>query len=268
MLDIDRRPDSSARSRALGATWATVCVHVGLAAAILFVVRERPARDDVKQREGKDPPHVVWLERPGDVGGGGNSGNNSSRPPQRAQRRGADRQTLPARRPVTLRTAQTSAPPVQEITIPALPEASGLTDVAGVVSTVALVDPSSLGPRSGRGSGAGDGPGLDEGTGGNTGGGPRGPGGNTTSPEVIRQVRPNYTNAALQARVRGLVVMDAVVLPDGSVGDVKIVRSLDKRFGLDEEAIKAVKQWRFRPAQRSGGPVAMLVSVEMMFELR
>jgi protein TonB len=81
-------------------------------------------------------------------------------------------------------------------------------------------------------------------------------------------VRPNYTNAALQARVRGLVVLDAVVLPDGSVGEVKIVRSLDQRFGLDEEAIKAVKQWRFRPARRAGGPIAMLVSVEMMFELR
>ena len=81
-------------------------------------------------------------------------------------------------------------------------------------------------------------------------------------------MRPNYTSPALQARVQGVVVMDAVVLPDGSVGEVKIVRSLDGRFGLDEEALKAVKQWRFRPAARAGRPIAMLVSVEMMFELR
>ena len=62
--------------------------------------------------------------------------------------------------------------------------------------------------------------------------------------------------------------MDAIVLPDGSVGAVKIVRSLDPRFGLDQEAMKAVKQWRFRPAARGGKPIAMLVSVEMLFELR
>jgi protein TonB len=167
-----------------------------------------------------------------------------------------------------MRAATVNDPPAQEISIPAVPKASGITDVLGVVSTIAVADPSSLGPRSGPGSGDGDGKGLDRGYGANAGGGPPGPGGPLTSPEIIRQVRPNYTNAALQARVRGLVVMDAVVLPDGSVGDVKIVRSLDQRFGLDEEAIKAVKQWRFRPGRRSGGPIAMLVSVEMMFELR
>jgi protein TonB len=104
--------------------------------------------------------------------------------------------------------------------------------------------------------------------GGNIGGGRRGPGGSLVSPEVIKQVRPNYTSSALQARVRGLVIMDAVVLADGSVGDVKVVRSLDRTFGLDDEAIKAVKQWRFRPGKRSGDPVPMMVSVEMVFELR
>ena len=267
MLDILRPADRSARSRAVGATWASACLHVFLALGILWAVRGRPASSD-HQSDRHEQPRIVWLNRPGEIGGGSSSGNHSSRPPQTVQRRGADRRTMPARRPVALASATVNEPPIGEISIPALPEASGLNDISGVVSTVAVVDPSSLGPRSGPGSGGGDGRGLDDGVGNNTGGGPPGRGGNTTSPEVIRQVRPNYTNAALQARVRGLVVMDAVVLPDGSVGDVKIVRSLDKRFGLDEEAIRAVKQWRFRPARRAGGPIATLVSVEMMFELR
>ena len=175
---------------------------------------------------------------------------------------------MPAARPISLTSVAIQEPQLPEITIPAVPEASGVKDVFGVVERVAVADPSSLGPRTGPGSGDGDGKGLDRGQGMNTGSGLPGPGSAINSPEIIRQVRPNHTNGALQARVRGLVVMDAVVLPDGSVGDVKIVRSLDKRFGLDEEAIKAVKQWRFRPARRSGGPIAMLVSVEMMFELR
>ena len=266
MLDIDRRTDP-AGSRVAGATWASVALHVGLAIAVLLAARHESAIGE-QQAQRREQPQVVWLNQVGDSGGGGSSGNHSNKPAQALQRRGADKRTMPAKRPVALRPATADVPPLPEITIPSVPEASSVRDVAGAISTMAIVDPLSLGPRSGRGSGGGDGPGLDDGMGGNTGGGPRRPGGNTTSPEVIRQVRPNYTNAALQARVRGLVVMDAVVLQDGSVGDVKIVRSLDKRFGLDEEAIKAVKQWRFRPARRAGGPIATLVSVEMMFELR
>ena len=60
----------------------------------------------------------------------------------------------------------------------------------------------------------------------------------------------------------------AVVLPDGSVGDVRIVRSLDKRFGLDEEAIKAVKQWRFRPAMQDGVAMQAVGMVPIAFTMR
>jgi protein TonB len=266
MLDINRPPDGSSRSRTLTATWVSAGLHAALALGFLFILREKPPIA-ARTIERHDPPQIVWLERLGDIGGGGRSGNNSTAPPERVQRRGSDRKTLSARPPLNLVATKVNRQPVQEISVPAMPQASGVGDTFGVVSTVAVADPSSLGPLSGRGSGDGEGDGLERGFGRNTGGGPPGAGA-ILSPEIIRQVRPNYTNAALQARVRGLVVMDAVVLPDGSVGDVKIVRSLDKRFGLDEEAIKAVKQWRFRPARRSGDPVAMLVSVEMMFELR
>jgi TonB family protein len=58
------------------------------------------------------------------------------------------------------------------------------------------------------------------------------------------------------------------VLPDGTVGDVKITRSLDPTFGLDQEAIKAAKQFRFVPGTRFGQPVAVLVSFEIEFTLR
>ncbi len=51
-------------------------------------------------------------------------------------------------------------------------------------------------------------------------------------------------------------------LPDGSVGGAHIVRSLDSTFGLDEEAIKAVKQWRFRPGMRIGEAVPVEIVVE------
>ena len=72
----------------------------------------------------------------------------------------------------------------------------------------------------------------------------------------------------MRAKVQGLVRLEGVVLPDGTVGDVRVIRSLDNVFGLDEEAIKAAKQFRFRPGTRQGQPVAVLVTFEIEFALR
>ena len=80
------------------------------------------------------------------------------------------------------------------------------------------------------------------------------PGSGVTSPQLLREVRPNYTAAAMRAKVQGVVLLECVVGPDGSIGEVNVVKSLDKVFGLDDEAVKAAKQWRFdpRPAVSAG----------------
>jgi TonB family protein len=54
----------------------------------------------------------------------------------------------------------------------------------------------------------------------------------------------------------------------GEVTEIKILRSLDSTFGLDQEAIKAAKQWRFSPGTRLGEPVPVVVSIELSFTLR
>jgi TonB family protein len=96
----------------------------------------------------------------------------------------------------------------------------------------------------------------------------RRPGSGVSMPKLVREVTPNYTAAALRAKVQGIVVVDCVVLPDGTIGDVKIIQSLDKIFGLDEEAIKTAKQWRFLPGRRLGEPVPVFVTIELSFTLR
>ena len=58
------------------------------------------------------------------------------------------------------------------------------------------------------------------------------------------------------------------MLPDGSVGRVQIVRSLDSMFGLDQEALKTVRLWRFAPGTMAGQPVPVLVEIELAFTLR
>jgi TonB family protein len=93
------------------------------------------------------------------------------------------------------------------------------------------------------------------------------PGGGVTAPKVTKEVRVSYTPDAMRARVQGAVALEAVVRADGSVGEVRVVRSLDKRYGLDDEAVKALKQWQFTPGPKDGGAVPVVVEVEMTFTI-
>ena len=89
-----------------------------------------------------------------------------------------------------------------------------------------------------------------------------------TVPRLLSEVKPKYTPAAMRAKIEGTVWLEAVIEPDGKVGEVRVVRTLDREFGLDEEAINAVKKWRFEPGKKDGVAVAVLVEVEMTFTLR
>lgn len=94
------------------------------------------------------------------------------------------------------------------------------------------------------------------------------PGNGVTLPSVIKEVKPAYTAAAMQAKIQGSVWLECVVTEEGNIGDVKVTRSLDDEHGLDQEAIKAAKQWRFKPGQKDGKPVAVAVTIELTFTLR
>ena len=116
--------------------------------------------------------------------------------------------------------------------------------------------------------GPGNGSGLGPGSGGGTGGGVYRPGNGVTLPRVLHEVRPQYTSDAMRAKVQGTVLLECVVRPDGCVGDVQVVRSLDPTFGLDQQAIKAAKQWRFAPGTRLGAAVPVQITIELTFTLR
>ena len=93
-----------------------------------------------------------------------------------------------------------------------------------------------------------------------------GPG--VAAPQVVRDVKPNYTAAARKERIEGSVLLEAVVREDGTVGEVSVTKSLDTRHGLDEEAVKAMKQWTFKPGTKDGKAVPVAVDVEMTFTLK
>jgi TonB family protein len=92
------------------------------------------------------------------------------------------------------------------------------------------------------------------------------PGNGVTTPVLIREVKPAYPKAAMDRKVQGVVEVKAVVLADGTVGDVTVKKSLDP--DLDAEAIRAAKQWKFKPGTKDGEPVPVEVSIELSFTLR
>jgi TonB family protein len=94
------------------------------------------------------------------------------------------------------------------------------------------------------------------------------PGNGVSLPVLVKQVRPQYTREAKDQQIEGVVVMDVVVLADGAVGDVVVTQSLDAVYGLDSEAVKAMKQWEFKPGMKDGKAVAVRVHVMINFTLR
>ena len=88
------------------------------------------------------------------------------------------------------------------------------------------------------------------------------------APRLVRNVNPSYTREGLQQKIQGVVVVSGVVNTDGSFTDLKIARSLDAKYGLDEEALKAARQWLFMPGTLKGVPVRVAVTIEMSFTLK
>ena len=93
------------------------------------------------------------------------------------------------------------------------------------------------------------------------------PGGAVTQPKVIKRPFPKYPSRAMKSKVQGRVFMEAVVLTDGTVGEVRVVGSLDKEHGLDDEAVQTLKKWRFTPGKKNDLAVPVVVEVEMSFWL-
>jgi protein TonB len=94
------------------------------------------------------------------------------------------------------------------------------------------------------------------------------PGNGVSLPQVVKQVKAEYTEEAKQNRIEGKVGLDVVVLADGTIGDVKVAQSLDTVYGLDANAVKAMKQWQFKPGTKDDKPVAVRVAVDIAYSLR
>lgn len=89
--------------------------------------------------------------------------------------------------------------------------------------------------------------------------------GDVLPPSVISRVEPQYSDEARQARIQGSVTLEAIVRKDGTVEILRVVQSLDPT--LDQNAIEALQQWRFRPGMKDGQPVDVALNIVVNFNL-
>ncbi len=254
------------KKRVGGAFGVSLILHLVLFLALVAIFAVPGVSDMIQQQA----PNVVYVFVPGPGGGGGGGGNSTPEPPRKAE--------IETPKPVVAAPTPVPKPVVEappQITMPPISTQAQIP----MTGTITLSAPSAAqgagtgggaGTGRGTGSGEGTGSGVGPGSGGGTGGGLYRPGSQVTNPVVLYEKKPAYTAEAMRAKIQGAVEIEGVVMPDGSLANPRIVRSLDKTHGLDQKALEAVKQWRFKPGvlKATGQPVPIIVTIELTFTLR
>jgi len=122
-----------------------------------------------------------------------------------------------------------------------------------------------MGTGSGGGIGSGKGNGYGPGEGGGYGGGLYHVGGGVSAPQLIFSPDPEFSDEARRAKYQGVCVVSLIVDAQGNPQRVAVVRHLG--MGLDEKAVEAVKQYKFKPATLQGKPVPVEVNIEVNFRI-
>ena len=123
----------------------------------------------------------------------------------------------------------------------------------------------SMGNGLGSGLGSGNGAGLGPGTGGNSGGGIHKVGGGVSAPILVTKVDPEFSEEARRAKFMGVVTINLIVDTAGRPQNAHVIRGVG--MGLDEKALEAVRQYRFKPAMENGHPVPVQVNIEVQFQI-
>jgi protein TonB len=227
----------------------SVIVHASVIVALLFVFSQQQEPSPAVTR--LEPLTLVWIADPRPAARGGGAPARPSPPPP-----------VPA--------PAVSAPPPTPVVVTEPEVIAREPDppaVAAVAPSVSPAAASSGTPSNGVGDTPGPGVGTDKGPGGG-GDQPYGIGNGVTAPIPLRRPPPAYTAEAMRARLQGVVVLNCVVRPDGKCSDIRVTKSLDMMFGLDQQAVASAREWVFRPGMRLGQPVPVLVTLEIGFTIR
>jgi TonB family protein len=266
-MKVKRSPLSS------GISFAAHAIIFGL--IILFTIerwRERPiVKKEVETAVDIKPyiPPTIRMDQ--SMGGGGGGGNHEiveaskGKLPPQSKEQIAPPQILRidhpklAVEPTVVMPQQIKLPDTNmpNIGIPQSPQVALASQGGG--------SGSGFGSGRGGGIGSGNGNGVGPGTGGGYGGGLMHTGGGVSDPVPIYTVDPEFSDEARRAKYQGICLVALIVDAQGRPQDVHISRPLG--MGLDEKAVEAVKQYKFKPAFYQGHPVAVQIQVEVNFHI-
>lgn len=255
----------------------SMMAHVVAVLGILFVpmwFMKQAAKATNTHIELLDPSQLTLNlpPKPDKSGGGGGGGRREPIPASKGKLpRPSDKQlTPPTPKIVNLDPVLAVEPTVIVPQLNSFPD----INIANYGDPLGIPGPPSSGPGTGGGIGTGTGGGVGSGKGGGVGPGEGGGigggvfrvGGGVSAPSIVYRVEPTYSEEARKAKYQGVVVLSAIVRKDGTIEILKVVRGLG--LGLDENAIQALKQWKFRPGMKNGVPVDVALNIEVNFSLR
>ncbi|MGA2084504.1 MAG: energy transducer TonB, partial [Terracidiphilus sp.] len=84
-------------------------------------------------------------------------------------------------------------------------------------------------------------------------------------PILVNNIVPEFSDQARREKIQGVVMVSLLVNEEGVPIDLSVTKGLG--YGLDEKALEAVSQYRFKPAMRGGVPVEARITVEVNFRL-
>jgi len=266
-LAVKRSPASSALS------FVTHAVVIGL--ILLFTLQQWHEREIQKKMVATTidvAPYIPPSPMKDTMGGGGGGGNHEIVEASKGKLpKFAKTQIAP---PQILRLDHPKLPVEPTVVMPQpvkLPDAANMPNIGIPQSPqVALASQgggsgSGFGSGSGGGIGSGNGNGIGPGEGGGYGGGLYHPGGGVSNPVLIYAPDPEFSDEARRAKYQGVCVVGLIVDAQGNPQRVRIVRPLG--MGLDEKAMEAVRQYKFRPAMYKGHPVPVEINIEVNFRI-
>ena len=257
--------DRMAVKRDPKSTAFAVVAHAAIIGLILYLVAQKvqfsapPKKELVANLEA--PPPMKLPPKATIMGGGG--GQKSPTPVAQGRLpKFAQEQITPPK-----------APPLEQPKIAIEPTVIMQKDLKMANSTLPnlgmpnspIVGTGSLGNGNGTGIGSGNGAGVGAGSGGNTGGGAMRIGGGVSPPVPISMPDPEFSEEARKAKVAGNVLVYLWVDQNGNPTHVRVIRGIG--MGLDEKAMEAVRQYKFKPARKNGQPVTVEMNVEVNFQI-
>jgi protein TonB len=255
-------PDRMATKRSPTSTAIAVGAHALVILLVaLFIAKQvqisAPIKKSIATLMAPIPPIAPMLER---IGGGGGQHDlapvSAGKPPKLAQQ-----QIVPPKAPPTIAPKLAIDPTV--VVQKDLKMANN--DMPNLGAPNSTLKGISLGTGDGSGIGSGNGNGIGPGSGGNTGGGVMHIGGGVSKPVVLYSVEPEFSEEARKAKFSGNVEVYLWVDADGKPSHIRIVRPIG--MGLDEKAVEAVRQYRFKPAMKDGKPVAVDLYIDVNFQI-